>query len=94
MKYRDGGAAPQLRSGVAVGAEKRDKAWDHPDFLPTAEQIENPASFIDSLLDDAPDSGFEEEFAKLEEMLREQDGKDTQDGSDETDGPNGPESEK
>ncbi len=89
-------AAAELwrRTTVAVGAEKRDKAWDHPDFLPTAEQIENPASFIDSLLDDAPDSGFEEEFAKLEEMLREQDGKDTQDGSDETDGPNGPESEK
>ncbi|HAT1302784.1 TPA: zinc-dependent metalloprotease [Corynebacterium striatum] len=89
-------AAAELwrRTTVAVGAEKRDKAWDHPDFLPTAEQIDNPASFIDSLLDDAPDSGFEEEFAKLEEMLREQDGKDTQDGSDETDGPNGPESEK
>ena len=56
-----------------MGVDKRDKAWDHPDFLPTAEHLDNPAAFIDSLLDDATDSGFEEEFAKLEEMLREQD---------------------
>ena len=58
------------RATVAVGAEKRDKAWDHPDFLPTAEHLDNPAAFIDSLLDEAPDEGFEEEFAKLEEMLK------------------------
>ncbi|MDV2429833.1 zinc-dependent metalloprotease [Corynebacterium tuberculostearicum] len=58
------------RATVAVGAEKRDKAWDHPDFLPTAEHLGNPAAFIDSLLDEGPDEGFEEEFAKLEEMLK------------------------
>lgn len=58
------------RATVAVGAEKRDKAWDHPDFLPTAEHLDNPAAFIDSLLDEGPDEGFEEEFAKLEEMLK------------------------
>lgn len=58
------------RATVAVGAEKRDKAWDHPDFLPTAEHLDNPAAFIDSLLDDGSDEGFEEEFAKLEEMLK------------------------
>ncbi|WP_408919118.1 zinc-dependent metalloprotease [Corynebacterium tuberculostearicum] len=58
------------RAIVAVGAEKRDKAWDHPDFLPTAEHLDNPAAFIDSLLDEGPDEGFEEEFAKLEEMLK------------------------
>ena len=58
------------RATVAVGAEKRDKAWDHPDFLPNAEHLDNPAAFIDSLLDEEPDEGFEEEFAKLEEMLK------------------------
>lgn len=58
------------RATVAVGAEKRDKAWDHPDFLPTAEHLDNPAAFIDSLLDEGPDEGFEEEFAKLEELLK------------------------
>lgn len=62
------------RATVAVGAEQRDKAWDHPDFLPTAENIDNPAAFIDSLLDDSTDEGFEQEFAKLEQMLRQQDG--------------------
>lgn len=61
------------RSTVAVGVERRDKVWDHPDFLPTAEHLDNPAAFIDSLLDDAGDSGFDEEFAKLEEMLRRED---------------------
>ena len=68
-------AAAELwrRATVAVGADKRDSAWDHPDLLPTAEHLENPASFIDGLLDDTPDEGFEAEFSKLEEMLRQQD---------------------
>ncbi|MGP5241587.1 zinc-dependent metalloprotease [Corynebacterium flavescens] len=61
------------RATVAVGPEQRDKTWDHPDFLPTADNIDNPAAFIDSLLDDSTDEGFEQEFAKLEQMLREQD---------------------
>lgn len=66
------GKAAELwrRATIAVGAEKRDKAWEHPDILPTAEHLENPAAFIDGLLDDAPMDGFDEEFAKLEEMLR------------------------
>ena len=55
---------------------------DHPDLLPTAEHLENPASFIDGLLDDNPDEGFEAEFSKLEEMLRQQDaGDDTSDNT-------------
>ena len=53
----------------AVGVERRDKVWDHPDFLPSSEHLDNPAAFIDTLLDDAPDSAFDEEIAKLEEML-------------------------
>lgn len=58
------------RSTMAVGAERRDQVWDHPDFLPTAEHLDAPADFIDGLLDEAGDTGFDEEFAKLEEMLR------------------------
>ncbi|APT93065.1 hydrolase [Corynebacterium phocae] len=67
------------RVTVAVGTEKRDKSWDHPDLLPDSEQLRNPASFIDGLLDDQPTDGFEEELAKLEEMLRSEDeeGKDS-----------------
>ena len=60
------------RANTAVGMERRDKVWDHPDFLPTAEHIDNPAAFIDTLLDDAPDTDFDAEVAKLEEELRNQ----------------------
>ncbi len=58
----------------AVGVERRDKVWDHPDFLPTAEHLDNPAAFIDTLLDDSTDSAFDEEIAKLEEMLANESG--------------------
>ena len=54
--------------------DRRDKVWDHPDFLPTAEHLDNPAAFIDTLLDDAPDADFDEEIAKLEEMLANEQG--------------------
>lgn len=54
----------------AVGASKRDAVWEHPDLLPSTEHLANPAAFIDGLLDDSNTDGFEEEFAKLEEMLR------------------------
>lgn len=64
------------RSTSAVGIERRDKVWDHPDFLPTSEHLDNPAAFIDSLLDEAPSKEFDEEFAKLEEMLRNEDNND------------------
>lgn len=76
------------RATNAVGVERRDKVWDHPDFLPTAEHLDAPADFIDSLLDDSSDTGFDEEFAKLEEMLRREDaGKDSdsKDGADDAD---------
>ena len=35
--------------------------------------MDNPAAFIDGLLDDSDDQEFEAEFAKLEEMLRSED---------------------
>ena len=65
-------AATELwrRSTVAVGIDKRDHVWDHPDLLPSAEHVDNPAAFIDGLLDDNPSDDFDAEFAKLEEMLR------------------------
>lgn len=62
------------RATNAVGVDRRDKVWDHPDFLPTAEHLDNPAAFIDTLLDDAPDAKFDEEIAKLEEMLNDEPG--------------------
>src|SRR5699024_7918564 len=59
-----------LRSTVADGVDKRDYVWDHLDLLPAAEHLDNPAAFIDGLLDDASSDDFDAEFAKLEEMLR------------------------
>ena len=58
------------RAGTAVGADRRDAVWEHPDLLPSSEQLDNPASFIDTLLDDTPDTDLDNEFAKLEEELR------------------------
>ena len=79
------------RIDTAVGTERRDQVWNHPDFMPSAEHLDNPAAFIDTLLDDQPDTDFDDEFAKLEQELRdnpelkreEGDGKDdgSQDGT-------------
>lgn len=76
------------RVTVAVGIEKRDKVWDHPDFMPTANDVENSAEFIDSLLDSAG-SDFDPiaEIAKLEAML-EQNDSDEAESSDDTHGEN------
>jgi uncharacterized protein (DUF2342 family) len=30
----------------SVGAEKRDQLWDHPDLLPTSEDIDDAAGFV------------------------------------------------
>jgi hypothetical protein len=35
--------------GESVGIEKRDGLWNHPDVLPTANDIENPAALISKL---------------------------------------------
>jgi uncharacterized protein (DUF2342 family) len=32
--------------GAALGNEKRDALWDHPDFLPTATDIDNPDKYV------------------------------------------------
>ncbi|WKD57063.1 hypothetical protein CAPI_02445 [Corynebacterium capitovis DSM 44611] len=61
------------RVGVAVGQERRDKVWDHPDFLPEAADLDHPAAFIDTLLDDTVEADLDEEFVKLEEELRNED---------------------
>lgn len=59
------------RAGNAVGTERRDAVWEHPDFVPTAEHLDNPAAFIDTLLDEGIDADLDDEFAKLEQELRD-----------------------
>ena len=42
-------AAMWRELGTAVGMEKRDGLWDHPDVLPTSTDIENPTALISKL---------------------------------------------
>ena len=71
------------RVGEAVGTERRDGLWQHPDLLPVGEDLENPAAVIDRLLDESTgDPGGVDE---IERFLRESGG-----GSDGRDDP-GPE---
>ncbi|MFV8395662.1 zinc-dependent metalloprotease [Corynebacterium hindlerae] len=57
----------------AVGIERRDAVWDHPDFLPVAEDLDKPAAFIDSLLGDSLSEDFDPiaEINALEEQLKD-----------------------
>jgi putative hydrolase len=49
---------------AAVGAQKRDALWDHPDLMPTSEDIDNPAGLI-SKLRDTHDDAMDAELRKL-----------------------------
>ncbi|MCS4535815.1 zinc-dependent metalloprotease [Corynebacterium sp. HS2168-gen11] len=66
-------AARELWSRItqAVGVQRRDQIWSHPDFIPQAAHLDNPADFIDSLLDEASIRDFDPiaEIAALEEEL-------------------------
>lgn len=42
-------AAMWREIGAAVGIEKRDALWNHPDVVPTSADIENPAALISKL---------------------------------------------
>lgn len=69
-------AAPKVSEAItlwqrvdnAVGQEQRDAVWNHPDFLPTAEDLDAPAEFIDGLLDTTEMTDFDPiaEIQKLE----------------------------
>ena len=60
----------------AVGAEARDRLWSHPDLLPTAEDLDDPAALVARLT--AEESGEPRELDEvdqaLEELLRGGDG--------------------
>nr|WP_120491160.1 zinc-dependent metalloprotease [Corynebacterium lactis] len=57
------------RLTTAVGMERRDQVWDHPDFLPVAEDLDDSAAFIDSVLGGSESDDFDP-IAELEEQLR------------------------
>ena len=70
-------AAPNVREAdelwrrltTAVDVDRRDRVWDHPDFLPVAEDIENPAAFIDGVIGGGDSDDFDP-IAELEDQLR------------------------
>ena len=41
---------------VAVGIDRRDSLWDHPDLAPTGEDINNPAALIEKLQGKSPEA--------------------------------------
>ncbi len=71
--------APKIRAAtdlwrrleVAVGTKRRDEVWDHPDFLPVAEDLDDSAAFIDSVLGGNESDDFDP-IAELEEQLRKE----------------------
>ncbi len=69
-------AALWERLTQAVGADARDAIWQHPDLLPAADDLDEPAGFIDRIIG-GDTSGIDEAIAKLEQ---ERDTPDTQDG--------------
>ncbi len=60
------------RVGEAVGTERRDGLWQHPDLLPVGEDLENPAAVIDRLLDES--TGDSSGVDEIEKFLRESGG--------------------
>src|SRR6201997_215579 len=59
-------AALWERLTQAAGADARDAIWQHPDLLPAADDLDDPAGFIDRVIG-GDTSGIDEGIAKLEE---------------------------
>jgi putative hydrolase len=64
----------------AVGADARDGVWQHPDLLPSASDLDEPAGFIDRMVG-GDTSGMD---SAIEQALNEAD--DAERGGDETSG--------
>jgi putative hydrolase len=59
-------AALWERLTEAVGADRRDAVWQHPDLLPSADDLDDPAAFIDGILG-GDTSGMEQAIADLQD---------------------------
>jgi putative hydrolase len=61
----------------AVGSDRRDAVWQHPDLLPSAGDLDEPAGFIDRMIGgdtSGMDSAIEEAIADLEKEIQNPDG--------------------
>jgi hypothetical protein len=63
----------------AVAADARDAVWQHPDLLPSAEDLDEPAAFIDRMVG-GDTSGMDEAIDKAIADLQ----KDSDTGDDDT----------
>lgn len=71
-------AALWERLTQAVGADARDAVWQHPDLLPSPQDLDEPAGFIDRIVGGDTtgiDSAIEEAIADLEKDLNDPDRK-------------------
>lgn len=55
----------------ATDMEKRDAMWDHPDFLPVGDDLDNPAAFIGRWAFDADEMKDFDPIAEIEKLERE-----------------------
>jgi putative hydrolase len=62
----------------AVGADARDAVWQHPDLLPAAEDLDEPAGFIDRIIG-GDTSGIDEALSDLEAQLERDSNRDNRD---------------
>ncbi|ORA18606.1 hydrolase [Mycobacterium asiaticum DSM 44297] len=72
-KLREAGAL-WVRLTEAAGMDARDAVWQHPDLLPGADDLDDPAAFIDRVIG-GDTSGIDEALSDLEAEL----GRDSQD---------------
>ncbi|MFA5708723.1 zinc-dependent metalloprotease [Mycolicibacterium sp.] len=74
-KLREAAALWQ-RLTEAAGMDARDAVWQHPDLLPSSEDLDDPAAFIDRVIG-GDTSGIDSALADLEKQFKD----DPEDGS-------------
>jgi putative hydrolase len=56
----------------AVGADRRDALWSHPDLVPAPEDIDDPDALVARILN--PEVGLDEVDQAIEDLLNDEDG--------------------
>lgn len=78
-KLREAAALWQ-RLTEAAGMDARDAVWQHPDLLPSSEDLDDPAAFIDRVIG-GDTSGIDSALADLEKQFKDDAKDDPEDGS-------------
>lgn len=68
-KLREAAALWQ-RLTEAAGMDARDAVWQHPDLLPSSDDLDDPAAFIDRVIG-GDTSGIDSALADLERQLKD-----------------------